>query len=186
MKYISYLLLSLFIVLTACTPEQKVLSKEEVDKEHEAIINVIKAYNKAMDEKNFYALTETLAGDVVFFGTDSAEVINTFADFKEKIKEQWKMFDKMLYGEMLDISIQMDPASPKLASIIFGIPQTITIGDTTATLFMRMNRTLKKERGNWVIVSGVVGTASHKQILILKNLLKARTDSANGEEMPKE
>ena len=43
MKYISYLLLSLFIVLAACTPEQKVLSKDEVAKEHEAIINVIKA-----------------------------------------------------------------------------------------------------------------------------------------------
>ncbi|MDA3843586.1 MAG: nuclear transport factor 2 family protein [Candidatus Kapabacteria bacterium] len=186
MKYISYLLLSLFIVLAACTPEQKVLSKEEVDKEHEAIIKVIKAYNKAMDEKNFYALTETLAGDVVFFGTDSAEVINTFADFKEKIKAQWKKFDKMIYGEMLDISIQMDPGNPKLASIIFGIPQTITIGDKTATLFMRMNRTLKKERGKWVIVSGVVGTASHKQILLLEEMLKAKLESVTGEDMPKE
>ena len=186
MKYISYLLLSLFIVLAACTPEQKVLSKEETAKEHEAIIDVIKAYNKAMDEKNFYALTETLAGDVVFFGTDSAEVINTFADFKEKIKDQWRMFDNMLYGEMLDISIQMDPASPRLASIIFGIPLKITIGDKTTNLFMRMNRTLKKENGHWVIVSGVVGTASYKQILILKGLLKAQTDTVPGEEMPKE
>lgn len=163
-------LFCLLIILVGCGPEQDDLTAQDYENEKKAIIQVMRDYNKAAEEKNFSAMIETLAGEVIFFGTDSAEVIKTFPDFKDKMNEQWKSFDNMKYGELYDISIQMDDKAT-LASIIFGSPLEITIGDKKANLFIRVARTLKKEKGKWVIVSGIVGNADANQALLLNKML---------------
>ncbi|ROL62104.1 hypothetical protein D9V86_02470 [Bacteroidetes/Chlorobi group bacterium ChocPot_Mid] len=166
-------ILTTFFILVfvySCTPQKEELTLKDIEKEKQAIIQVMKDYNTAAEEKNFSHMIETLAGEVIFFGTDSAEVIKTFAEFKAKMEEQWKTFDKMKYGEMYDIDIQMDD-NAKLASIIYGTPLEITIGDQTAKLFVRVARTLRKEKGKWVIVSGIVGNADPKAGILLQEML---------------
>jgi ketosteroid isomerase-like protein len=168
-KIFTSFLILVFVI--SCTPEKEELSYEQIEQEKQAIIQVMKDYNKAAEEKNFAAMVETLAGEVIFFGTDSSEVIKTFAEFKSKMKEQWDTFDEMRYGELYDVSIQMDE-NASLASIIFGTPLDITIGDMTAKLFVRIARTLKKEKGKWVIVSGIVGHADPQAAMLLNEMLK--------------
>ena len=171
----------IMVLVYSCTPQQEEITLADIDKEKLAIVNVMKEYNKAAEEKNFAHMIETLAGEVIFFGTDSAEVIKTFAEFKAKMEEQWKTFDKMKYGEMYDMDIQMDD-NATLASIIYGTPLEITIGDDTAKLFIRVARTLMKEKGKWVIVSGIVGNADPKAGIILQDMLskKSGADTAVG------
>ena len=43
------------------------------------------------------------------------------------------------------------------ASIIFGVPCWIIKGDIKQHLYLRVARTLKKQQGRWVIISGIVG-----------------------------
>lgn len=176
-RYLLYLFLFIFIL--SCAPEKNSI---DFNKEKAAIVQVMKDYNKASEDKNFSAIVNTLASEVIFFGTDSAEIIKTFPEFKQKMLQQWESFDNMKYGDMVDVSIQMDP-NAKLATIIFGVPLEITIGLHKTHLFLRVARTLKKEKDKWVIVSGIVGNADPKQGLKLQELLneklnpKTATDS---------
>ncbi len=158
------LLIPTLLLIFSCCPEQKDLTAEQLKLEKEAVINVIKAYNKAADAKNFSAMVETLAGEVTFFGTDSAEVITTFSDYKKQMLKQWDYYDEMKYGELYDVHIQMDK-QVTFASAIFGVPITLRRGNQIENHFLRVARTFKKEKGKWVISSGIVGiTRSGDQI----------------------
>jgi len=158
-----FLLLYIFIIalISACCPEPKELTSKEIEYEKQAIVKVNQAYNKASENKNFAQMVETLADEVIFFGTDSAEVIKTFADFKAAMLKQWERYDKMIYGIIADVYIQMDN-SASTASIIYGVPLTVTEknNSTSEYYFLRVARTMKKQRGSWVISSGIVGIVS--------------------------
>ena len=119
---------------------------------------MIKAYNKASQEKDFAGILPTLADNVVFFGTDSAEVIKNLNEFKAKITEQFNEVDEMRIGEMTDVSVIIDPYG-NFASVIYGMPLTVVIDNVMEKMFVRVARTLKKEDGRWVIVSGIIGVA---------------------------
>jgi len=171
MKLVLYLFVLCFIL--SCTPKEKELTADEKAKEEQAIISVMKKYNTANEEKNFSALVETLAQEVTFYGTDSAEVLKTFPEYKKAMLKQWDLFEKQKYGDMADISIIMDKAA-SLATITFGIPFDVTIGNNTAHLFLRMSRTLKKENEKWVIAGGIVGGTNTAQIKALEDLLQSK------------
>ncbi|MFA6570603.1 MAG: nuclear transport factor 2 family protein [Bacteroidota bacterium] len=169
---LSFLCLTL---ITACAPKEKELSADDISREQQAIINVMKKYLKSVEDKNFSQLVETLASEVVFYGTDSSEVLKTFPEFKKAMLKQWSLFDRQKYGEMSEVSIQMDK-NATFASIIFGISFDVTIGDKTARLYLRMARILKKEDNKgWVIVSGIVGSTSQNESKLLDELVKAKT-----------
>ncbi|MFH1051799.1 MAG: nuclear transport factor 2 family protein [bacterium] len=174
----------ILVFVYSCAPQKEELTLADIEKEKQAIVQVMNEYNKAAEEKNFSHMIETLAGEVIFFGTDSAEVIKTFAEFKTKMEEQWKTFDNMKYGKMYDVDIQMDE-NATLASIIYGTPLDITIGDETAKLFVRVARTLRKEKGKWVIVSGIVGHADPRAGVLLQDMLLRKAGGGTVEETQK-
>ncbi|MBI5326361.1 MAG: nuclear transport factor 2 family protein [Ignavibacteriae bacterium] len=174
------LLFSMMFILVFCAPKEKELTAEQITQEKQAIVKVMKEYNDASEAKSWSRLVETLASEVRFYGTDSAEVINTFDEYREKIMTQWNLFDKQKYGEMTNIHIQMDP-NASFASIIYGIPFDVTIGEKVAHLFLRIQRTLKKENDKWVIVRGIVGSTDPKQALILQQILE---EKATGQQQP--
>lgn len=159
LKFLLFISISLFLIIS-CGPRPDELSTAEIAKEKEEIIATIKAYNKAMEQERFEGLVPYLSEDVIFFGTDSNEIIKSLSDFKKAITEQFNAVESLSYGEMSDISIQMDSRGT-LASIIFGIPTTYKMvgASEPESYFFRVNRTLKKEGGKWVIVSGIVSIA---------------------------
>lgn len=158
LKYLLFITLSLMIF--SCGPRPDDLTTAEIAKEKEEIIATIKAFNKAMEQERFEGLVPHLSEDVIFFGTDSSEIIRSLSDFKKAITEQFNAVESLSYGEMSDISIQMDKRGT-LASIIFGVPTTYKMvgAPTPESYYFRVNRTLKKEGGKWVIVSGIVSIA---------------------------
>jgi ketosteroid isomerase-like protein len=152
------LLLLPFIILMSCEPEPKFLTPDQEEAEKEMIIQVNRDYNKASQNKDFAAIVETLGDEVTFFGTDENEVIRSFADFKESIRKQWQEYDKMVYGDLQDIYVKLDNDA-SIASIIFGVPLTVTKNDVTNNYFLRVARTMEKKGDKWFIVSGIVGIA---------------------------
>jgi hypothetical protein len=157
MKKILLVILSI-VIISGCKREMEGLPSEEIAREKDAVIKVCTEYNKASEVKSWSRMVLTLADEVIFFGTDSSEIIRTFPDFKKKMLEQWEEYESIKYGDMVDVSIQMDKQAT-LASIIFGMPVFLTKNGTTVHYFLRGSRTLKKEKESWVIVSGIVGIA---------------------------
>ncbi len=164
MKKILLPLSILLFALASCCPEPKDMTKDQIDAEKEAIIKVVKDYNKASEEKNFSAMVDILASEVIFFGTDSSEIIRSFGEFKRQMLEQWERYDKMDYGDLVDVSIQMDKKAT-FASIIYGSSCKITKDNTEKLIFLRTQRTLVKEKDKWVIISGIVGAVQTGDLL---------------------
>jgi len=154
MKMSNLLVPCLALLIISCQSEPKHLSPERIDKEKAMIMETIKLYHDASEDKNFGMMIESLASEVVFFGTDSGEVITSFADYKQKMLEQWQEYDVTRYGEPYDVFIEMDP-NAKLASIIFGVQLFVKKREYENTYQLRVARTLKKEKEKWVIVSGI-------------------------------
>ncbi|MCO5250472.1 MAG: nuclear transport factor 2 family protein [Candidatus Kapabacteria bacterium] len=153
LQIILILIASFFL---ACQPKPKFLSPLEIQNEKEKVQKVIVDFHTALEDKNFGKLVETLADEVIFFGTDSSEIIKTFADFKMAIDQQWKDYDHIDYGELRDVSIQMDD-NATLASIIYGTNAVITKGGVDVEYYLRIARILRKKDDRWLIVSGIVG-----------------------------
>lgn len=156
-----FLLFSITLLsLTACMKNRtEDLNIEQVAKEKAKVLEVIKYYNTASNDKSFSRLIETLSEDVVFFGSDSSEVIHSLNDFKGMIQSQWEHFD-IQYGEMVDTWIEIDP-SGTLASVIYGLPGTINMKNGEKQhVFFRISRTLGKRDGKWLIISGIVSITS--------------------------
>lgn len=152
------LLLLPILVLLSCEPEPKFLSPEQIKAEKEQIIQVNKDYNTASENKDFAAIVETLGDEVTFFGTDENEVIRSFPEFKESIRQQWREYDKIQYGDIQDVFIKLDNDA-SIASIIFGVPCKIVRNGIANDYFLRVARTLEKKGEKWFIVSGIVGIA---------------------------
>ncbi len=152
------------ILLSSCKPEQEFLSPEQILKEKEAVQNVVKAYNDASEERNFSKIVETLAEEVKFFGTDSAEIITTFPQFQEAIKKQWDEYERINYGHMQDIFIDMDP-NGQIATIMYGMPVDLFKNGDHRHVYVRVQRTLKKQKGTWLIYSGIMGLANNEEII---------------------
>ncbi|MGB9771060.1 MAG: nuclear transport factor 2 family protein [Candidatus Kapaibacteriota bacterium] len=162
MKY--FLLFLLTFILLSCSTSEEQLSTEEEVREKEKIVELLKAYNKAYERKNFSEMVRYLANDLTFFGSDSGETVKSLSEFKVAIENQWKDIDSMKYGDMVDIYILMD-SKGKIASAIYGVPLQLWSNGKSVNLFLRVARTLKKEGGNWVITSGITGiTRSSKSV----------------------
>ena len=130
----------------------------DYDQEKKDVLSVIEAYHHAAEDESFMKIEETLADEVIFFGTDSSEVIKSRNDFKTTMQEQWKSY-QVNYGPVVDQIIEMDNKA-KIATVLYGISMEVFINDTTSfKLFTRNAKVLKKENKQWKISHGVVGLA---------------------------
>jgi ketosteroid isomerase-like protein len=182
-NFILLLLISSFLYVSCGPKEHEGVPIEVKMKEEQAVWDVIEKYNEAYANKDFPGLVDYMSQDVVFFGTDSAEVIKSLAEYKEAMEKQWELYDSMVYGKIdeQDKFIEMD-RNATLASVIFGAPLELTIDGKKATYFLRLHRTLKKENKRWLIVTGLVGIASTGQSTgDLLELIKSEKNKNNDE-----
>lgn len=148
------------VLLFSCSGrDNQELNSQQLEAEKAKVMETIKDYNDAYQNKSFANIIELLSEDVVFFGTDPSEVIRSLSEFKAMIQEQWKHYD-IKYGEISDPLVIIDDRAT-VASVVFGIPGTIKTNNSPEQqeVFFRIARTLKKEGRKWVICSGIVGIA---------------------------
>jgi len=163
-KILLLLLLVSGFLFVSCGPDEHVGIPTEVQmKEEKAVWDVIEKYNEAYSSKDFAGLVEYMHKDVVFFGTDSAEVIKSLAEYKEVMEKQWEQYDSMVFGKIEESEkfIQMDD-NASLASIMFGAPLYLTVNGVKQEVFVRVHRTLRKDIASkrWLIVTGLISIPS--------------------------
>jgi len=176
MKRITLLAFICVLMNTGCQTEPKVLTTDEINREKQAIVQVIENYNRASEHKNFAELVNTLADSVTFYGTDEGEVIATFADFKTAIEQQWNEYDYTRYSPLSDVYIVMDK-NATLASVLFGVTFEGRRSGITENLFIRGARTLRKQGDKWVIVSGLLSVPRPKLMNVAPDTTQAKIDT---------
>lgn len=156
MKRYLLLLLSSLIVISCSNNGPEQLTGDKLAAEKNKVLDAIKDYNSAYQNESFTEIIKTLSEDVVFFGTDSSEVIRSLSEFKTMIQEQWNHYD-IKYGNIVDPSVIMDDYGT-IASVVFGIPGIVKKDNGPEQhIFFRIARTLVKQDKKWVIASGVIG-----------------------------
>ena len=91
------LLLSIIFIffLSSCEQKKKYLTPQELEAEKEKIKLDIQNFNQASEDEDFGKMVEYLSDEVTFFGTDSSEIIKTFAEYKKAIDQQWQIYDRI-------------------------------------------------------------------------------------------
>jgi ketosteroid isomerase-like protein len=165
MKNFLLIVFVISFILGSCEPKNKYLSQQELDLEKDKIKTVIQFFNNASEEKNFGKMVEYLDDNVIFFGTDSSEIIQTFADYKKAIDKQWQVYEKINYSELRDVSIFVDDAA-SIATIFYGTNADVTKSGITNSYYLRGARILKKKNDKWLIVGGLTGIvrSTHEEV----------------------
>ena len=148
--------LMLAFLFFGCEPKKQFLTQQELEVEKEKIKNVIIAFNKASEDEDFGKMVEYLSDEVTFFGTDSSEVMKTFAEYKKAIDQQWQVYDKITYGDLKDATIFIDQMGT-LATIFYGTRANVTKDGITNDYYIRGARVLEKHDNKWLIQGGLTG-----------------------------
>jgi len=148
--------LMLAFLFFGCEPKKEYLTQQQLDIEKDKIKNVIIAFNKASEDEDFGKMVEYLSDEVTFFGTDSSEVMKTFAEYKKAIDQQWQVYDKISYSDLKDVTIFIDQYG-SLATIFYGANARVTKEGTTNDYYLRGARVLEKNEDKWLIKGGLTG-----------------------------
>lgn len=152
---------SLVIValMWGCGPKK--MTPEESAKEKKAVESVLSSFWKAYESKDASAAKNTFSAstDLMFFGTDSAEVVKTVTQWETQMKDDWELFETVKFGEMRNLSIQVDGYG-ELATALYELPVDMTISGKPSHSLFRGANVLKKENGGWRLFQGVVAVAT--------------------------
>jgi ketosteroid isomerase-like protein len=151
--------LVIIALLSGCGPRK--MPPGDIVTEKKAIESLVSNFWKAFESKNLAALTKlyTTSGDLMFFGTDSAEVIRTIAQWEAQVKNDWEMFQTVKFGELKNISTIV-ANDGELGSIVCETPVDMTVGGQQSHSLFRFAGTLRRENGEWRFVHGMVAMAT--------------------------
>jgi ketosteroid isomerase-like protein len=134
---------------------------EDVAKEKKAVESVLDNFWKAYEAKDAAAMDKLVSPTlgIMFFGTDSAEVIKSTAQWEAQKKDDMQLFESFKAGEPRNVSTQIDSYG-ELASAICEIPVDMTIGGQMSHSLARFAVTMRNENGGWRIIQGMVAFAT--------------------------
>ncbi len=155
-------LVSVFMVvalLSGCGPSK--LSPADIASEKQAIESLVNDFWKAYDTKDLAATTKVFSnsGELMFFGTDSAEVIRNIAEWESQAKNDWELFQSVKFGQMKNVSTVVS-SDGELGSIVCEMPADLTIGGEQTHVLFRFAGTMRKEQAEWRLVQGMVAMAT--------------------------
>jgi ketosteroid isomerase-like protein len=127
--------------------------------EQAAVKKVIADFQSAYMAKDWSRMEGLFSGDLKFFGTDSAEVIRSVADFRKQMTDDWQVIDSPKLEGTRNLSIILD-RDHEVASAIYETPFSGKAGGEMMSGTMRFAQTFRKENGNWKLVHGLVSMAT--------------------------
>lgn len=141
-------------LLAGCAP--KGLTPEQVAHEKEAIKTAIANFQKGYEGKDAKAVMNLFssAPDFMFFGTDVAEVVKSWAAFDTLKGYDFQLFESVKFGEVQHLAIQVS-SDGSLASTVYQVPMEMKIGGQTSSSMFRLAFTFRKENGSWKLVQGM-------------------------------
>ena len=157
-----YRLVALFVglaLLAGCAPKK--LTPDEIAAERKAIQSMVVDMWKAYESKNPAGLTSlyTTSGDLQFFGTDSAEIIRTIAQWETQAKNDLETFQSIKFGEPRNVSVILSDDGG-FGSIVCECPADLTVGGQQSHFLYRFASSVRKENGRWRFVHGMIAVAT--------------------------
>lgn len=150
----------------------------DIAKEKGAVEAAITAFARGYESKDIAAVQKLFSNsdDLMWFGTDSAEVIRGWAEWERQMNNDWQVFKTVKMGAPRNLSILVDNDA-QMASTIFELPTDVTMAGMSPHLTLRFGATLRKENGEWKFLQGVVSVASVGQssVEIVARMKKAQT-----------
>lgn len=169
-------------VLAGCAP--KALTPEQVAQEKESIKTAIENFSKGYEAKDAKAIMNMFssAPDFMFFGTDVAEVIKSWAAFDTLKEYDFQLFESVKFGELQHLSIQVS-SDGSLASAVYQVPMEMKMGGQTSSSMFRFAFTFKKEDGSWKVVQGMAAFPSTGQSSaeLVKQMSEKKAEEAKKE-----
>lgn len=146
-------------LIAGCGPAT--LSPGEIATEKKAIESVVSGFWKAYESRDAAAVLKSITSnsDLLFFGTDSAEVIRSKAQWETQVKNDWELFQTLKVGDPRNLSTLLSDDG-RLGSIVCEIPVQMTVGGQESHSLFRFAATLQKESGEWRFVSGMAAVAT--------------------------
>jgi ketosteroid isomerase-like protein len=141
-------------LLAGCAP--KGLTPEQVAHEKQAIKTAIADFQKSYEAKDAKAVMNlfSTAPEFMFFGTDVAEVVKSWAAFDTLKGYDFQLFESAKFGEIEDLAIQVSNDG-SLASAVYQVPFEMKVTGQTSTSMFRLAFTFKKENGSWKAIQGM-------------------------------
>ena len=160
-----YRLICLCIVLgllTGCGPKK--LSPVEAAAEKKAIETLIASFWKANTSKDLPAMIKlyTKSNGLLFFGTDSAEIITSISQWEAQMESDWELIQTIKVGELKNVSVLL-AEDGTMGSIMCEMPTDLTAGGQLSHSLFRFASTVQKENGEWKLVHGMVAVATTGQ-----------------------
>jgi ketosteroid isomerase-like protein len=138
----------------ACAPKPP--TAEEIAREKAAVTNAIWQLDKAYSAKDTAGVLAGApdSGAILYFGTDSAEVMRSRADYLAQMRADWALMDSVKFGPFRNIDVLMS-ANGDVASVVAEQAADAYVGKQHQHSFWRFARGLKKMNGRWVIVQSM-------------------------------
>jgi ketosteroid isomerase-like protein len=155
----SRFLVLLMVIASGCSSQKP--AAEDIAKEKEAVKAVIADFSQAYQSKDLAGVTKLISssGEFLFFGTDSAEVLKSKADFETQMNNDWQLFESAKLGEPRNLSIQMSNDG-QLAFAIYEASFDATIGGQPSHSLVRFAHGMRKEEGQWRFIQGMAAFAT--------------------------
>jgi ketosteroid isomerase-like protein len=155
------LILSVVVLglLSGCSPRK--MSTEEIATQKKAIETLVSNFMKAYEAKDLTALTKvfTPSDDLMFFGTDSAEVIRTLAQWESQAKNDWELFQTVKFGDFKNVATVVSDDGT-LGSLVCEVPADVVVGGQPSHNLFRFACVARKENGEWRMVQGMIAMAT--------------------------
>jgi hypothetical protein len=144
-------------LLFGCGPKK--MSPADIATEKKAIESLVSNFWKMYEEKNLLSNPLSSAGDILIFGTDSAEVFRTVPQWETEIKNDWELFQTLNVGDLRNVSTLV-ANDGELGSIVCELPADMTVGGQVTHSLFRFAAAVRKEKGEWRFVHGMIAVAT--------------------------
>ena len=149
-----------FSILTGCVNQNK-FSEDQKNVEKEKLKSRIQSFFLAYENKNMDEIISMLSSsdDFFYFGSDVSEIGGSKAKFQNQMDMDWKLFNKVKFGEIKNNSIFISDDG-SFASSMLEIPFNVVISDNPSSFIFRVSLTFTNESGVWRIVQALFSVPS--------------------------
>ena len=161
---------------SGCAPGH--LTPEDIAREKRAIESVAVQYNRLVAEKSTEAILNLFSDspELIFIGTDSAEVFKNKSQLKSHLEVDWQLLEISKVGELRNVSILLS-SDAGLASMLYEVPWDMNFAGQVMHVVVRFAMTMTKEGSEWHIIQGLgqiatVGQSSEDMLAQMKRVKK--------------
>ncbi len=146
--------LAVVALFSGCAP--KPLTQEDIAREKKAVESVAINYSRLIAAKKTDAVLSLFSNspELIFMGTDSAEVFKNKDQLKSHLEVDWQLLDLSEVGDLQNVSIVISKDGG-LAAIFYEVPWDMNLAGQPMPTLVRFAMTMVKENNKWHIIQGL-------------------------------